>query len=628
MQKIYTLDPHEVQKIAAGEVIERPAGVLKECIENGLDAGATKITIWIEQTGKKLIKILDNGHGMHPDDLPRALQPFATSKIKKLDDLQNIQSFGFRGEALASIAAISKITVRSQEQSSITGKSITAHAGIMQHEASIAMEQGTEISIEDIFFNTPVRKKFLRADETEWHAIMQTIHAFCLSNLNVHFTLFRDQSLALQAPAVNNFQDRICQLWGLPLAQNMLSLSYQNNKEQISINGVISNPTIHRYNRQQIVYFINGRLIKNNSMAKAILKGYGSSLPDARFPCAVLLINMPGMGIDVNIHPRKEEVRFTKPGVIDNSLTEAVRTHLEQQISKQLSKTIAHHSKQDDAINTFFSQNTINKSEEQKTDPFKKIFLQQERKPLSELFKHDSVITFNKPLTEPMQSSMSDFPHQENNEKNNAKHEEQKQEKIIIDQIILPRLIGQFDATYLLLETDDELMMIDQHAAHERILYERWKSKFEKKEGSTLLFPHTIELLKIERDFIVNMHDFFANQGFDIEPFGPSSIIISAAPPHIQGVDIVACIKELAALHEEERSLSADELRKKLNEHMHSHLACKAAVKAGDELTTEAQLQLIKDLFSTPNRHICIHGRPTIWTLPKQQIAKQFRRPS
>jgi DNA mismatch repair protein MutL len=628
MQKIYTLDPHEVQKIAAGEVIERPAGVLKECIENGLDAGATKITIWIEQTGKKLIRILDNGHGMHPDDLPRALQPFATSKIKKLDDLQSIQSFGFRGEALASIAAISKITLRSQETDALMGKSITAHAGIVQHEESIAMEQGTEILIEDIFFNTPVRKKFLRADETEWHAILQTIHAFCLSNLNVDFRLFRDQNLALQAPAVTNFQDRICQLWGLPLAQNMLPLEYQNHKEQININGIISNPTIHRYNRQQIVYFINGRLIKNNSMAKAILKGYGSSLPEARFPCAVLLISMPGMGIDVNIHPRKEEVRFTKPGLIDNSLTEAVRTHLEQQVSKQLSKTIAQHSKQDDLINTFFSQNNTHQPEKQKLDPFKKILLQQEKKPLSELFKHDSVITFNTSIKESIPSPIHNIITTENNEIHNPPMQEQQQEKIMPEQIILPRLIGQFDATYLLLETDDELIMIDQHAAHERILYEQWKSKFEKKEGSTLLFPHTIELPKIERNFIVNMHTFFADQGFEIEPFGPESIIVSAAPPHIQGVDIVACIKELAALHAEEQSLSSDELRKKLNEHMHSHLACKAAVKAGDELSTQAQLQLVKDLFSTPNRHICIHGRPTIWTLPKQQIAKQFRRPS
>ncbi|MBL4588392.1 DNA mismatch repair endonuclease MutL [Candidatus Babeliales bacterium] len=647
MQKIHLLDSLEVQKIAAGEVIERPVGVLKECIENSLDADATMIKIQIEKAGKQKIRILDNGSGMNPDDLPRAIQPFATSKIKKVDDLQQVETFGFRGEALASIASISKLTIQSSEKNVGIGHQLIVHAGMIQKEQPVAMQHGTDIIIEDLFYNTPVRKKFLRADETEWHAMQQVVYAFCLSNLHVHFTLFRDNKPMLQAPAVTSLQDRICQIWGLPLAQKMIEVTHTNEREKISITGVISEQTVHRYNRQNILYFINGRLVKNNSMAKAIIKGYGLSLPPGRFPIAVILLTMSGIGVDVNIHPRKEEVRFIRPGIVDTTLTEAVRQSLEKNNSDHLQKTIKNNNA-NSSVNSFFrdfkaTKNPFEQSsfEQRESDPFKKMLLTEEKKPLTELFKNDNVVTFKN-----MQSNIPERTIKEENIKtaNNyidSNSTVEKQSKQLfrpsppiknqeqIDHTIpeIPKLIGQCDRTYILLESDDELIMIDQHAAHERILYERWTSKFEQKEGSQLLFPQTVELCKIEKIFVLQMKDFFATQGFEIESMGASNIVVYSAPPHIQGVDIIECIKEVAALHDGNRQISKEDLRKKLNEHMHSHLACKSAIKAGDQLSEKEQLQLIKDLFNTPNRHMCIHGRPTMSKIPKTEIAKRFKRP-
>lgn len=660
MQKIHLLDPHEVQKIAAGEVIERPVAVLKECIENSLDAGATTIKIYVEKSGKQKIQIVDNGSGMSPDDIPRSIQPFATSKIKKLDDLEQIETFGFRGEALASISSISKLTIQSYERESDNGYQLIVHAGKIEKESPVTMQHGTDIIIEDLFYNTPVRKKFLRADETEWHAIQQVVYAFCLSNLSVNFTLFRDNRPILQAPAVESLQDRVCQIWGLPLAKQMISLNHTNEKEKISITGIISEQTVHRYNRQNIIYFINGRPVKNSSLAKAIIKGYQLSLPPGRFPVAVMLLTMSGVGVDVNIHPRKEEVRFVRPGIIDNTLTEAVKQALEKNNSDYLQKTIKKNN-QKSTVNNFFTDfkaipnffEQTNKTENEAT-PFKTALQKQERKPLTELFEHENVVTFNKmqktdpfPEAQKNKESLKISPlsntdiiknriikeplkplfAKQNAQTINASLPLEKQEQIKKTDLELPKLIGQCDKTYILLESDDELIMIDQHAAHERILYERWTSKFEHKEGSRLLFPETIELCEVERIFLLQMKDFFSTQGFEIESIGPSSIVVYSAPPHIQGVDIIECIKEVAALHDDQKQLSKEDLRKKLNEHMHSHLACKSAVKAGDQLSREEQLQLIKDLFNTPNRHMCIHGRPTIWKMPKTEIAKRFKRP-
>jgi DNA mismatch repair protein MutL len=643
MQKIYFLDPQEAQKIAAGEVIERPMGVVKECVENSIDALATSIVIQIENSGKDLIKISDDGLGMNADDLGRSIAPFATSKIKKLDDLESLNSFGFRGEALASIASISKLTLRSKERSEDTktlGNQISLHAGKFIEQKTVSMSAGTEISIEDLFYNTPVRKKFLRAPETEWNGIVSTVHAFCLSHLQINFTLIKDGKEVLYAPAVNRLEERIGQIWGVDLAEKMIPVAYTDPKEDITILGAISNQHVYRYNRQQIIYFINNRLVKNSSMSKAVVKGYRLSLPEGRFPIAVLTLQMNGSSIDVNIHPRKEEVRFIKPGVVDTALSNAVQKALEEHNSKSLAltqKSILHKTENQTPPSTLHRTSLHDFT----VDPFKKMYQEQ---PLTNLFKQDTVITFatptphvplepttpkatplfiaDKPVSNSLFAPVKQAPLEEKVEQSPQKP------SLAFDELFVPQIIGSLYQTYILLESEEGLLCVDQHAAHERILYEKWKKNFEKKEGSQLLFPHTFSLPEHERSFILSLHSFFADQGFEIEPFGKTNLIIQTAPPQINGVDIVECIKEIAGKFVDQQTLSDADLRIALNEHMHSHLACKAAVKAGDQLSPEAQKQLIKDLFVTPNRHQCIHGRPTIWLIKKTEIAKAFKRPT
>lgn len=657
MQKIHFLDPQEAQKIAAGEVIERPMGVVKECIENSIDAQARSITLYIENVGKTLIKIIDDGVGMNQGDLSRSVAPFATSKISKLDDLETLASFGFRGEALASIASISKVTIRSKERTSgaeTLGNQIVVHAGILLKESSVAMSAGTEVVIEDLFYNTPVRKKFLRATETEWNGIVSTFHAFCLSHLTISFMLFKDGKESICAPAVKTLEERIGQLWGVDLADKMIPVSYVHQGDEISISGIISNQQVYRYNRQQVIYFINGRLVKNSSMSKAIVKGYTLSLPDGKFPIAVLLLQINCKSIDVNIHPRKEEVRFVRPGVVDTALSNAVQHALEVDNSKRLTQTALRQSNQAHSGYPFSSMpqpRFQNQSFESRpfdrnqsdlvVDPFKKIF---DQRPLTDFFKRDSVITFSSQAESISEVDPLFLPKREFKIEPKEKPEpieivasqvdrsttknQPEVKSILLDDLFIPQIIGVLYQTYILLESEDGLLCVDQHAAHERILYERWKGKFEKKEGSQLLFPHTFSLPEQERTFILSMQSFFLDQGFEIEPFGKTNLIIQTAPPHINGVDIVECIKEIAGKFVDQQMLSISELRIKLNEHMHSHLACKAAVKAGDALSVEAQRALIKDLFLTPNRHQCIHGRPTIWLIKKSDIFKAFKRPT
>lgn len=622
MPKITLLSPLEAQKIAAGEVVERPVSIVKECVENALDAGAKSISLYVEKVGTKLLRFVDDGCGMSADDLRLCIQPFATSKIRTLDDLEALDTFGFRGEALASISAVSRLEIKSKERhldAETLGTAIEVIDGQVTNTAACAVSGGTDLAIHDLFYNTPVRKKFLRSDETEWHAIQQVIFAFCLSHLDVHFTVFRDQQIFLQAPPVTTLVDRVCQVWDLHLAQQMIPVSFTSERGDITVTGVISNAHVQRYNKQNMMLFVNSRWVKNQDLTKAVMRGYGQALPPGKFPVVVLSLTIDGTTVDVNIHPRKEEVRFVKPGLVENAIQSAVKQALEQQITRTLNAT----PKPTQPVIQRFAAATVEQHTPLQPRPELKPFAP--FKPLTTFLSHETLVQVPQPEPE-----MPVFFEPEQYAQSEQLFQQQVQEPVFAEADITPnpRLIGQLDKTYVLLEGNNELIVIDQHAAHERILYERWMHKFEKKEGTRLMFPLTVQLPAEQLTLIIREKDFFAAQGIELERFSPTSIVIHTTPPHIQGVDITECIRELAAVISTEKRISPEELRTKLNEHMHSHLACKAAVKAGDELSVTAQQELIKDLFAAPNRHMCIHGRPTMWTISIAQLAKNFRRPT
>ncbi len=325
MPRIHQLPPHEAQKIAAGEVVERPANALKELLENALDAGATQISVYIEDAGKQLIRIVDNGCGMSPEDAQLCYKLHTTSKVTSIDDLEKIQTFGFRGEALASISAVSKVTLITKEQEAQQGIKHALEQGNITKETTVPCTTGTDIQVHDLFYNIPARKKFLKKRETEWRHIIQLFQAFCLDYHVIHFKLFSEGKQVHNCPPAQNLTDRLTQLWGHSSAQHMIPVEKQHKQQSVTVTGAVSNHHYVRYDRNHLFFFVNKRWVKNHTLARALLKGYLNVLPPARYPAACIHIEIDPALVDINIHPRKEEVQFLHPRIVETLIQQAVR---------------------------------------------------------------------------------------------------------------------------------------------------------------------------------------------------------------------------------------------------------------------------------------------------------------
>ena len=338
MPKIYQLSPQEAQKIAAGQVVERPANALKELIENSIDAGSTHIEIYIEDAGQKLIRVADNGCGMSQEDAELSCNRHATSKIQKIDQLPTISTFGFRGEALASIVAVSKVTLITREKEAENGIQIIRTENSNNLEL-VNCNPGTDIRIQDLFYNVPARKKFLKKELTEWRQIQYTLQAFVLSYKNIHFKVYNDNKLVYNCPATSSYLERMAQIWDISIAKNAVALK-PITKNEITVEGAITNQQYYRYDRNSLFLIVNNRWIKNYELSRALLKGYMNVLPPARYPAAILVINVNPLHIDINVHPRKEEVTFLHPRHVETLVTQAVQDSLETHFKHQLQQTI------------------------------------------------------------------------------------------------------------------------------------------------------------------------------------------------------------------------------------------------------------------------------------------------
>ncbi len=340
MAKIKQLSPHEAQKIAAGEVVERPANIVKELIENSIDAGATRITVYIEDGGKRLIRVVDNGCGMDLADAQICFDRHATSKITHVDQLESIDTFGFRGEALASIASVSKITLITKEENVLEGTKIIVNTNTIVETNSVACVTGTDISVQNLFDNVPARKKFLKATQTEWRAIQLLFNAFCFDYSHIHFLLFSDGKQILNCPATTILKNRALQLWEPSTHNHLLELQADTNSV-ISLSGVISDHQHYRYDRSGIYFFVNKRWVKNQHLSSAFIKGYANVLAAGKYPVAAVHITVPSNEVDINIHPRKEEVKFLHPRRVEQALQQAVKATLEKNLSQHLKKDVA-----------------------------------------------------------------------------------------------------------------------------------------------------------------------------------------------------------------------------------------------------------------------------------------------
>ena len=623
--KIKILSPEQAIKIAAGEVVERPVNIIKELVENSIDAQATKISIFISQAGKQLIKIIDNGLGMSPDDAKLSVAQHATSKIESIEDLETIATFGFRGEALASINAVSNVTITTKTADDQTGTQLKWNFGKLVEESLQSHPTGTTLEIANLFDNIPARQKFLKKDETEWRAIVTLFQAFCLDYKNIHFQLYNENKLQFNCPSINKLSDRTAQLFDANLHSKTLELVHLENK-LCSVTGIISSSDYYRYDRNQIFIFVNNRWVKNIDLTKAIMRGYVGTLPAQKYPAAMIFIQIDPQQIDVNIHPKKEEVKFLHPKKVETIIANSIQATLDQAVKKIFQPTFiqpAHNfstptpGMQSDAIEpSYFSttpgQHSI-KIKDQGNIEQEFSFLKKD-KPADNFQIHEPIITTPATAQHQFESSEKTIPPTE------------LQSHIIESVEHELTIIGQYKRTYILCEKNNNLILIDQHAAHERILYEQFKTNFQNIATIQLMFPEFIKLLPQDILILAPHLPLLQDHGIKAEIFSDTQLIIQATPVHLKNQMLTETIQQIIGWIKDIDETDQTRITHLLNEKIHTKMACSAAIKAGDALNIEQMRQLLKNLESTEHKFSCPHGRPTFWTLPIDTIEKQFKR--
>lgn len=597
MNKIKKLPIDQIQKIAAGEVVERPANIVKELIENALDAGATQVTLHLEDAGKKLIRVVDNGVGMSESDALLSFEHHATSKLTSIDDLETLATFGFRGEALSSIASVSHAKLITKQKDNLHGTQLVYEGGVLQTRKVVSSACGTDITIADLFFNVPARKKFLKKRETEWRQINMLMHAFCLSNCGVHFKVISEGNQVINCPATDLLETRIQQLKQFNIARHILPLTHKDTA--VEITGAISDHTFFKYDRSGIFFFVNGRWVRNHILTKVVLKGYQNVLPDGRYPFVALFIEIDSNEIDINIHPRKEEIKFLHPRHVETAVTTMVKTTLEKNIATQLKQT---------QVIPSVPLETKSKSSFVGTPSF-----------AHHLNAHGYNDTAQKYYSH-------QITHQADQPVNLVPPIVQTQQDRISSMERSYTLIGQFKKTYIVLEKEEGLFIVDQHAAQERIFLNQFNARSYKDNAVALLFPQTVLVPEDQLTLLTHYLHLFKDNGVDVEPFGNDQVIIQATPVHLKHLQWSNIIHQCIAWIQEYEHLDTQEFEKILHDKLHAQMACKAAVKAGDTLTTEQMYELLDTLEKTENRMICAHGRPTCWLLQMHDIEKKFKR--
>lgn len=571
MGNIVLLDDLTINKIAAGEVIERPANVVKELVENSIDAGSNKIVIEIKNGGKTFIKVTDNGKGILLDDIDISFERHATSKIRKIEDLETTYSMGFRGEALASIVAISKLTMISKTKDENTGIKVIAKAGDILEKEEVVTQTGTSIIVEDLFFNTPVRYKFLKQDSTEFRYIKELIQKIAMANLNISFKLLNDGKTVFSSNGSGDIKDIVYILYGRECKDNIINVDYKECG--IKVTGVIGNTLMARDNRKGQIIFLNKRNIKNAMITSSIDQAFKGGIEIGKHGFFILNLEMPADFYDINVHPTKMEVRFKEEDKIYKVVYHAVKNSM---LNKDFLGNNEIEAKKESYIeNEFeFLTNHFSKDENNESDKSKLLNNNNESKEITEENKKQELI--------------------------------KRETKRKIDY----KYIGIIFRTYIIIEIKNELFLIDQHAAHERVLYEQIKENYKnnlKNNSQMMLLPEVINLSHKEIKFVQENIELLKNTGFDIDVFGENSIKINGIPDieyKVNSRNIFLDI--LDEMLTNERGQIKD-----VEERFIATVACKAAVKANMDLRKEEVDKLIESLLSLKNPYTCPHGRPT-----------------
>ncbi|MCD6576967.1 MAG: DNA mismatch repair endonuclease MutL [Anaerolineaceae bacterium] len=567
--------PKEVSsKIAAGEVVERPVSVVKELIENSIDAKSRKIFINIEQAGKKLIEIIDDGEGIANGESDIAIQRYTTSKISSLSDLEKIHTLGFRGEALASIAAVSRFMIESRSENDETGFKIIVEGGNEIGRKSISRSVGTLIRVQDLFFNVPARLKFLKKDITERRLISLVVSRYALFYAGIRFSLVQEGKNVLLTNGNNNYREILSQMYGLDTAKSLLEVNYSD--DYLQLKGFTSPLNITRSTRKEIFFFVNGRLVNDPALSSAITRGYHGLLMVGRFPITILFISISPKEVDVNVHPTKAEIRLKNSNRVFTAIQRVIR------------KTIVAYAPYATALPRIWNNSELLRNEESlevdtgNSADFAQKTQSSERQKTAYL---DAQETFGLPLL---------------------------------------RLIGQLGRTYIAAEGPDGLYLIDQHAAHERILFEKIVGQGESGNPSQfLLEPIAVTLPASYLERLEQLLDIVSGIGFKLEPFGPGTYKILAVPQILSSLDP----KEALMSTISDDQISPKELVEKENrEKMIMRICKRLAIKGGQVLSTQEMEQLIRDLEACKNPRTCPHGRPTMIHISVDILERQFGR--
>lgn len=559
---IRILSPEVVSKIAAGEIIERPASVVKELLENSIDAGASEIKVEVRQGGRRLIRVIDDGQGIPAEEVELAFERHSTSKLKDAEDLYSIATLGFRGEALPSIAAISKVTMVTRTKEEDKGALLQIEGGKVIKRQMKGAPQGTIVSVEDLFFNTPARLKFLRQDSTETGHISDLVTRYAMAYPGIRFSLLSEGRTLFRSTGSGSLYDVLTEVYGLETARQMLEIASSEEGDGLKIGGYVGAPSLHRASGKYLTILINGRWVRDQLLGYAIKEAYHTLLPKGRHPIAVVRADIPPQEVDINVHPAKAEVRFQRSGEVFAAVQKAVRHTLK---GAPIPAVAPRH------------------------------WAQAEPRP---------------PISRPSPGQMA--------------LEVQRTEEMPpfkqTTKIPPLRVLGQLGRTYIIAEGPEGMYLIDQHAAHERVLYERLLRERAKMAVSSqsLLEPLTLDLGPEEAALVEEKLDTLRSWGFDLEPFGGQTYLLRAVPAILKGSDLSQVVQEVI----DEASRQAG----RWEEELVISLACHGAVRAGQTMGAEEMRELVRQLEETTSPRTCPHGRPTMVHLSAQQLQREFGR--
>lgn len=611
MALINVLDKNTVDKIAAGEVVDRPSSIVKEMLENAIDAKATAVTVEIKEGGISFIRITDNGFGIAKEDIRNAFMRHATSKIHSAEDLLSIHSLGFRGEALSSIAAVSQVECISKTQKELTGIRYCIEGGEEKSLEEVGAPAGTTFIIRNLFYNTPARRKFLKTAATEASYISNIVERIALSHPDVSIRFISNSQTKLHTSGNTKLKDIIYSVYGRDICSNVIEIN--ESALDMSLTGYVGKPIISRGNRNNMIYFINGRYIKSKIIYSAIEEAYKPYLMQHNYPFCILHFEIDSHLIDVNVHPSKMEIRFENSMDVYNFFFHAVRNAISQRelIPEVLDSTVSEDKSGKKSVEV--KRKTADKppepfeinrlSAEQKTSDF---VIKNGGNPVS--YTEDSnKMSFNEEqVSEAKQMDL--FDNRFLSEKERVKH----------------KMIGQLFDTYWLIEYDNHLYIIDQHAAHEKVLYEKTMNQLKNKAFTSqqLNPPIILTLTMAEAELLERFMDNFTELGYEIESFGGKEYAVRAVPDNLYSIGSEELLMSLIDnLSENSANIKSDLITEKI-----ASMSCKAAVKGNNRLSFEEANALIEQLLSLDNPYNCPHGRPTIISMSKYEIEKKFKR--